>query len=187
MMMTTMMVMTMMTMMVTMMVTMVGVGRSRSARGTTLPNHGLSCWSTAQPTRNPSPKSHSTFSTSIRLHPWHTPRSSPDSSVHALGCFDVNLSVPCGFISLFNVANLREPLRVIFSCRLTRYLRVCCGQDEVWYVQFSHEGTQFATASKDKTVILWQFNTEVTVRLPNMAFIIKAGSRCVCCAMTADF
>jgi len=33
-------------------------------------------------------------------------------------------------------------------------------QDEVWYVQFSHEGTQFATASKDKTVIIWQFNAE---------------------------
>lgn len=28
-------------------------------------------------------------------------------------------------------------------------------QDEVWYVQFSNGGTQLATASKDKTVIIW--------------------------------
>lgn len=40
-------------------------------------------------------------------------------------------------------------------------VRVRCGQDEVWYVQFSHEGTQFATASKDQTVIVWQLTADV--------------------------
>jgi WD40 repeat protein len=77
---------------------------------------------------------------------------------------------------------------VIFSCRLTAwYLGGGGGQDEVWYVQFSHEGTQFATASKDKTVIIWQFNAEVSVRLPEVLFVIKAGNHCVCGAMAADF
>jgi WD repeat-containing protein 26 len=32
-------------------------------------------------------------------------------------------------------------------------------QDEVWYVQFSHNGRYFASASKDTSVIIWRVDT----------------------------
>lgn len=35
--------------------------------------------------------------------------------------------------------------------------------DEVWYLEFSHDGTKLATASKDQTVIIYDTTTFTTL------------------------
>lgn len=42
---------------------------------------------------------------------------------------------------------------------LRTMLELDCHTDEVWYLEFSHDGTKLATASKDQSVIIYETET----------------------------
>ena len=42
-------------------------------------------------------------------------------------------------------------------------------EDEVWYVQFSHDGTRLATASKDSKAIIWDIEVSACTLLSRVS------------------
>jgi WD40 repeat protein len=67
-------------------------------------------------------------------------------------CLDTNFNLDSVSLLVDHVCSKEE-----FPCETRQVLTDHC--DEVWYCQFSNDGSKLATGSKDSTIIIWDVNS----------------------------